>query len=146
MTLTFMAANQVSSEPGSAGFPPVQMLRLLRLVRSARILRFVGPLRILLLQIVSALKSVVWAFVLLVGIIYLFALLLGVCIVAYDGSVAVSSHWNSLSNIMISLFLAVTGGFDWEAPAQALKSVHEAMFWILVVYIAIITFAVLNVV
>merc|ERR1719188_2055197 len=49
-------------------------------------------------------------------------------------------------NIMISLFLAVTGGFDYEIPLATLKSVHESMFWIFLAYVSVISFAVLNVV
>merc|ERR1711959_703282 len=52
----------------------VRLVRVLRVLRVARIVRFLTALRMLFIQIIGTLKSVFWAMVLLVLIVYTFGM------------------------------------------------------------------------
>merc|ERR1719375_257341 len=54
-------------------------------------------------------------------------------------------NWSSLSNTMYTLFMCITGGTDWGAPAPALYAVHPGLLYLLLFYVAFCLFAVLNV-
>lgn len=133
----------------------VRISRLLRLLRIARVVRLVRALRILIHSILSTLKSLVWAMILMGIIIYSFAILFTQSITDFVNQPSLEPdtdldhlmhHWGSLARSMFTLYLVVTGGKDWEDICMPVYGVDPGLLIVLLVYISFIYFAVLNVV
>lgn len=147
-----------------------RITRLVRLTRIARITRFIKALRTLVSSIVFTLKSLVWALVLLILIIYGFGIvftqaaamfleshssegphlclgeqrdLQGISASTLDG---ICLYWNDLSSSMLTLFMSICGGLSWEAALRPMLEVSHLYASLLLFYIAFSYFAVLNVV
>lgn len=145
IAMIFILMNSTFDVAGTVVSGMMQTVRFIRVFRSARLLRLLQPLRMLVLQIVAALQSVFWALFLLGAIIYIFSLLIGI-IIASSGATNLGNYWGSMPRIMTTLFQAVTGGIDWQFPVDELAKVHPVLHYIFLVYIAFVLFAVLNVV
>eukprot|EP00929_Paragymnodinium_shiwhaense_P034643 TRINITY_DN1881_c0_g1_i1.p1 TRINITY_DN1881_c0_g1~~TRINITY_DN1881_c0_g1_i1.p1 ORF type:complete len:645 (+),score=77.52 TRINITY_DN1881_c0_g1_i1:49-1935(+) len=135
-------------------FRVLRITRMFRLLRIARILRFVRALNLLVLSIMITLRSLVWATVLMIIIIFTFAIFIcqsiadsykncGTdCVVDPD----LNLYWGSLPSASLSLFQIITGGKDWDDLARPLMERSQLLLFILVVFITFSQFAVLNVV
>jgi len=133
-----------------------KMLRLFRLTRLLRIVRTVRqlkPLRVLVHSIASASKSVFWALMLLVMIVYAFGVILTQAATEHtEGGARVDdedlvSYYGDLYLSMLSLWMAVSGGINWNqltAPLEGTGNATWMMFFL--VYITFVYFFVLNVV
>jgi len=145
---------------------PVSSLRALRILRLARIVkavrlmrvfRFVRALRTLISSIFHTLKSLFWALMLMVLIVYVFGVLFSQAVNSYLldpenpdlpdlAFEAAQRHYDSLWGTMVSLFMCISGGTNWEnvlAPLRAISQLWELLF---LFYVAFTYFAVLNVV
>jgi len=128
----------------------VRTMRMLRILRIARLLKVVRPFRLLIWQIIGTLRSVCWALLLFLIIDYIFALFFAQAVAhSQDAMKAaeIQKYWSSLSGIMSTLFMSVTGGVDWENAISALdhlgdlKRIYRFLF---MAYISFVLFAVLN--
>jgi len=140
----------------------VRVVRLMRLFRIARFVRFIRALRTLVFSIVSTLKSVFWAMMLLGIIIYVFAILFTQAATGYTMAVLIGDdtvvkiseeqhdrlllYWGSLGSSMISLFMAISNGISWELISTPLGQVGGMYMFFFLGYITFVYFAVLNVV
>lgn len=140
----------------------IRVTRLIRILRITRIMRFVRALRTLVYSILVTLKSLVWAMLLLIMIIYLFAILFTQAISEHlagkpvgesdDGCSEENStyllqrYWGSIMTSMTTLYQAISGGVSWDVVAYPLYQVHTTLFLLFCVFIAFAYFAVLNVV
>jgi len=145
----------------SSQFRILRMLRVTRLIRGIRVLRlvrFIRALRTLVHQIVSTVKSLVWALCLLVMIIYLFALWFCQAAAAeFNGRVDIAAalaqgtesplllHWSTVPRSMLTLFQAITGGVSWIEVARPLSDLSFLLVILFIVYICFAQMAVLNV-
>jgi voltage-gated sodium channel len=151
-----------------AGIDAVRVIRVLRLMRLGRVIRVMhhfSELRIMVRSVLVCLAPLCWACILLLLIQWCFGVFF--CTLAADhissnlngkspaeqdswlqeGEVAtLSKYWGSLWMALYTLFLSVTNGLDWQAAADSLSIIgwHPYIFYIL--YIALTSFAVLNVV
>merc|ERR1719424_1476737 len=134
----------------------VKVLRLLRLARLLRIVRTIRefrPLRVLVHSILFAGRSVIWALVLLIIIMYAFGIALSQAVVDHASEHGIPEdddlmkYFGTLGLAMMSLGMAVAEGISWHIFTDALKTVGNGE-WVAVfmVYIAFVYFAVLNVV
>jgi len=128
----------------------LRTMRMLRILRVARLLKVIRPFRLLIYQIIGTLRCVCWALLLFLIIVYMFALFFAQAVAHSEKAVlepAIQKHWSSLSIIMSTLFMSVTGGVDWENAISALsylddfKEFYRMLF---IVYISFVMFAVLN--
>merc|ERR1711957_1076660 len=62
--------------PGASLGKLLKMMRMARVMRLLRMIRFLSHIRVMVTMIIGSLRSLFWLFVLLAGIIYVFALLL----------------------------------------------------------------------
>jgi len=127
-------------------------------VRLMRIFRFVMALRMLITSIMHTLKSLFWAMVLLVLIIYAFAVLLAQVVndhmvdpgesnpLGIDDEAAAVKYFGSVQNTMLTLFMSNSGGVNWENVLGPLKTISLAWVFVYLFFIAFTYFAVLNVV
>ena len=126
-----------------------KITRLLQVVRSLRIVRFIGALRALVSSVIDTTRQLVWALILLVLVIYSFAILFtDACQdhmfrVGHDE--VMSEHFGSVYSSCTTLFQSILAGMDWKAAADSLLPL--GIFWVQLfnLYIAFCGFAVLNV-
>ncbi|CAE7443123.1 Cacna1h [Symbiodinium natans] len=138
-------------------FRIIRLTRTLRTVQFVRIFRFVVALRTLLTSIVSTLKALVWALLLLALIIYVFAVMFSQAVNDYllDPEAptlpereheACVLYFGSLWRTMTSLFMSIAGGTNWEELLFPLELISPVWTFAFLFYIAFTYFAVLNVV
>lgn len=138
----------------------VRIARVMRIFRILRVVRFIRGLRTLLFSIMCTLKSLVWAMLLLIIIMYVFGIIFTQAIsdhlVEADENAAqedesphnqlLRQHYGSLTTSMYTLFESVAGGLSWGAMTQPLNTVGIMCNVVFTVYVAFVYFAVLNVV
>jgi len=164
--LAFDPQDEESSNfAGITGIRTLRIIRITRLVkvaRLARVLRFIMALRTLTQSIIYTLKSLMWAMVLLVLIVYTFGVLftqvVNDAMGTSDGPFSVDDdsldaakaaagvYFGSLPKSMLSLAMSISGGVSWEQVLAPLEVIST--FWVIMYlfYIAFSTLAVLNVV
>lgn len=142
----------------------IRITRLIRIFRITRIMRFVRALRTLVFSILCTLKSLIWAMLLLLLIVYVFGIIFtqaasdylvgkGIYVDALpsawappDEIISLRRYWGSLSTSMFTLFKAIAGGLSWQEAVDCLELAGVAMVLIFLFFIAFAYFAVLNVV
>jgi len=132
----------------------MRVVRILRLVRVFRVVRFFRSLRVLISSILHTLRSVIWALTLLTLIMYTFAILFTYCYTDFvtnnsDNSPDAETlrrYFGSVPLSMLHLFAAISDGISWINMSSPL--LEAGWFWLalFLAYIALATFAVLNVV
>eukprot|EP00435_Cladocopium_sp_Y103_P002469 s2627_g1.t1 len=142
---------------------PIRLARALRGVRVMRLFRYVGALRTLLLSIMSSIASLFWTIVLLVLLFYSFGVLLTQLVSDYCRDQAIaetgdlnaspecsnltySRFWRSVPEAMLTLFMAISGGIDWDDALIPLQEVSPIAVAAIIFYIVITVFTVVNVV
>jgi len=130
----------------------LRLFRLTRLLRLVRTFRSLKPLRMLVHSIIFAGRSVIWALVLLLMIMYAFGVILTQAVAEHtEGGTRIDDedlvwYYGDLYRSMLSLWMAVSGGINWKdlsAPLEATGNAHVMLF---LLYIAFVYFFVLNVV
>jgi len=130
-----------------------RFVRLLRFMRVFHVFYSFQQLRSMVDCITASLKSMSAAIIPIAFLVYAF----GVYITAFvidlaqerpdlieDGQLA--EYFGSLPKSLMSLFQAVTGGIDWSDLFKPLMKVSPYLGFVLVLYVAIMVIAVLNVV
>jgi len=131
----------------------LRLLRLVRIVRIVKVMRFVADLRMIIYSIWRSISLFFWSVVALI-------LLNFICSVYFTEFVltnkvngvirnrtTINPYFGSLTQTMISLFQAVTGGIDWRDLTDVLSK--ETSPWIILpflVYVAFNQIAMLNVI
>eukprot|EP00441_Pelagodinium_beii_P034893 CAMPEP_0197643520 /NCGR_PEP_ID=MMETSP1338-20131121/16808_1 /TAXON_ID=43686 ORGANISM="Pelagodinium beii, Strain RCC1491" /NCGR_SAMPLE_ID=MMETSP1338 /ASSEMBLY_ACC=CAM_ASM_000754 /LENGTH=742 /DNA_ID=CAMNT_0043216785 /DNA_START=94 /DNA_END=2322 /DNA_ORIENTATION=- len=128
---------------------------VLRLVRALRLVRFIAPLRTLVMMVYSTLKTLFWALVLLAAILYIFAVLLtqssleflasaqAESMTAFDKDTLLSNY-GSLPRSFYTLFKSMCGGVSWGEPAKPLGDIGVSLLLIYSAFISFVIFAFLN--
>lgn len=144
-------------------FRVIRLTRLLKMVQFLRIFRFVMALRTLVQSIMHTLKALFWALLLLVLIVYVFAVLFAQGVNDYvtsmpdapDDGFACSDidvvqsgmkYFGDLQVSMLSLFMSIAGGVSWEEVIAPLRIISPVWTLCYIFYICFTYFAVLNVV
>lgn len=151
----------------------LRLLRLLRVVRVARVIRairFCSDLRVMVHAVMGSARSLLWASILLVSIMFMFGVFVMQVAVPLlknnpvdpdlpvpadlsteevsDGQTAfvIKKHYGSIARAMFTLFMSVSGGMDWSEAAGPLKEVHWALEYVFAGYIFFTVFCCLNIV
>jgi len=134
----------------------LRIARFLRVVRIARVLRFVHALRTFIYSIMATLKALVWALVLLFGILYVFGILFTQTVSDYfieedeanisQESAVLHEFWDSLPKSMFTLFKSISNGISWHECVHALHVLGWIWVAAFLVFVSFTYFAVLNVV
>eukprot|EP00428_Durinskia_dybowskii_P029043 CAMPEP_0170233322 /NCGR_PEP_ID=MMETSP0116_2-20130129/16406_1 /TAXON_ID=400756 /ORGANISM="Durinskia baltica, Strain CSIRO CS-38" /LENGTH=724 /DNA_ID=CAMNT_0010484115 /DNA_START=49 /DNA_END=2220 /DNA_ORIENTATION=- len=130
----------------------LRTVRLVRVFRVVRIVRYVRALRTLIFSIACTLRSLVWAMILMLMILYIFAILFTQAVTDYIDEIPVENLpkntllWGNLPRSMLTLFQCVTSGVNWNDALTPLGNAgtHWVVFFIM--YICFTYFAVFNVV
>ncbi|CAK0877442.1 unnamed protein product [Prorocentrum cordatum] len=125
----------------------LRLFRLTRLLRIVRTFRQLKPLRVLVHSIVSAGKSVFWALMLLIMIVFAFGVILTQAVTQHTkGGTRVDDEdlllfYGDLFRSMLSLWMAVSGGINWHELTAPLVETGDATWMMLfLVYITFVYF------
>lgn len=145
-----------SANVESSFFRVVRFVRLARALRGIRVIRlihYVGALRTLVFAIASTAGSLVWTLLLLILIFYIFGVIFAQIVVdncVLHGQTCdnenLALYWNGVGTSMVTLFMVVSGGVNWEDIYRPLREISSIAVVGLVIYIIISVFAILNVV
>ncbi|CAE7676252.1 Scn11a [Symbiodinium sp. CCMP2592] len=140
----------------------LRLARALRGLRFFRMIRYFSALRALILSIVSTMSSLLWTLVLLFLLFYSFSVIIMQMVSDYCRYLAVirSSdknavpecpeslrlYWPGVAESMLTLLFAITDGISWEQALNPLREVSVLAVAVLIFYIIISFFTILNVV
>lgn len=133
----------------------IRVTRMLKTLRLLRIFRFIVALRTLVTSIISTLKNLFWALMLLGIIIYAFAILFCQAVRTHLTDPAMpplpeevrdqaERFFGTLLDTMLSLFMSITNGVSWNLILIPLKEVHVVWVVFFLFFIAFTYLAVLN--
>lgn len=134
----------------------LRLTRIIHIIRASKMLTFIRALRYLVFSIVSTLKSLVWAMVLLVLIFYTFGTVMTEAATEFrvhsagnyddEDLETLELFWGDLLTSILTLFMAISGGVSWIEPLEPVKKMGSLWVSLFVIYIGFTYFAVLNVV
>eukprot|EP00438_Fugacium_kawagutii_P004613 Skav229004 [mRNA] locus=scaffold127:351160:353900:+ [translate_table: standard] len=149
-------SNLLGGQDGGSGVN-LGFLRLLRLckivkiLRVFRTLRFFSELRLMLDCVVGSLMNVFWCLIMLLFVMYVFALLLQQGVVQHlseSGSegLELKEYFSSVGVTVVTLFQSCTSGVDWSGPYDALEEAGFFLQTAFLLYIAFVFISVWNIV
>lgn len=140
----------------------VRLIRALRGMRLVRLFRYVVALRTLLLSIIATTGSLFWTLLLLITLCYSFGMAIAQFVMDHcrfeaidrthdpnaipDCPANLRKFWSSVPDSMLTLFLAISGGISWDEAFRPLREFSPLGTALLLLYIVIAVFAILNVV
>lgn len=141
----------------------VRIFRTIRVFRVVRAMRLIRSFRLLLHSLLNTGKSLLWTMVLLLSILYVFAIVFTEAVSEYviakspsrGSSLTLDARlnrlelfWGDVPKSIFTLYKAIAGGISWHECAAPLQEIQLHMVWIplFVGFIALIQLAVLNVV
>lgn len=142
---------------GGGGAVPklLKVTRLARIMRIVRMVRFLQPLRIMTGLIWGSMMQLMWLFLLLFGVMYVFAVVLTQGASDYRFSTSprssqivseVEKYFGNLIKSIYTLFLSMTGGVSWGEPADNTQQVGQIYWIVFLFFVFFIFFSVLNIV
>lgn len=155
-------AQQYSPQLGTMPFSQIADLRLLRVVRLLRAFRFVQAfdslhgLRVLLQTVLVAVRSIVWAVLVVLFTLYVFGVLMTQGVLEHlaghpelrDGGEVeeLLASFGTLDRSMLTLFKIMTAGIPWHELMPAIFLLERIYLAIFLTYVAVAYFAILNIV
>lgn len=131
----------------------LRITRLVRIIRIIRIVRFIRALRTLVYSIIGTIRSLVWAMLLLIMIIYVYAVIFTQAVADHllsGGGLTprpgFALYWSSVPRSMLTLFEAIVGGISWDVALVPIFDVGWPWVFLFIIYICFTFLAVLNVV
>lgn len=127
--------------------------RMVRVLRVIRVMRLFRELRLMVCSIIQSMVSLSWALMLLLIIMYLFAIIFMHAATLYvqekeaqhDVRDALQGWFGSVGRSMYSLLLAVTGGEDWFQIVEPLGHISDFYLVLFAFYVLFVVIGVLNV-
>ncbi|CAE7039850.1 Cacna1h [Symbiodinium sp. CCMP2456] len=152
-------AESVADMSGLRAFRIIRITRIVKAVRLMRIFRFVMALRMLVSSIVNTLKSLFWALVLLILIVYVFGVIFSQAVndflqdqepgapsVTEQGREVLQARFGTVLDAMLSLFMSITDGISYVELLTPLSTLSGLWIFVFLFYMSFTYFAVLNVV
>lgn len=132
----------------------IRVARVIRVIRVFRVMRFFRAFRVLMTMIFGTMKNGAWATMLLMLIMYVFAIIFTQSTSDYLLVVGDSSsyydtlvfYYGTVPRAVLTLFKAIIGGIDWENVVQPLTDVGPVCVFLFLLYIAFVQLVVMNVV
>jgi voltage-gated sodium channel len=133
-------------ESGGGQLTILRIFRIFRLVRIFRLLRFFRKLWLLVSSIAGASKLLIWVWLLLVIIMYIFAVFMTRVVGnTHNDDPVAQKHVGSVSQSMLTFFIIMTLE-SWPDIARDLGPIEPVSIPVIVLYLTVTTYAVLNVV
>lgn len=142
--------------PAGRIFQIIRFSRLTRLLRVIRVMRFIPPtIKVMVHSIMSSFSALLWVFMILLLIMYAFALIFMHGVTAHfeeeNGrdpilDAMLMEHYGTIFDGIISLFGSISGGLNWRELLRPLLEVGGMYGCFFVFYIYFMIFGALNVV
>jgi len=145
----------VASAPANMSFVRLfRTLRLARVLKMIRLVKMLNDLRVMVAGILSSLKPLAWALLLLGIIMYVFS----VCVLQFvaervtnlpaedTDAVELRQFYSSLTHTMRTLWMSISGGVDWGDASRPLGDIHSLLEGAFILYVAFALLCVLNIV
>lgn len=134
----------------------VRLVRITRVLKVVRVMRLFKHLRVLIAAIGNTLKAACWAVVLLCMILYIFGIAITQSVADHVGAKRnvedpiqdddpLLHYFGSLLKGILTLFMSVCGGIDWEEASGPLLEISWLIAALFICYIIFVTLCVLNV-
>jgi len=133
----------------------LRVLRVVRFMRSVRQLRFFMQLRIMIQSIMFSLRPLLWATIVLVGMFYMFGIILTQGVIdslkehdSWDdeSSAELRSCFGTLEGTALSLFQAMSGGINWGELFDTLSPLAFQFRCVFVFFVLFAIFGATNVI
>lgn len=132
----------------------VRIARILRGMRLARWLNQLREFRKMIFAMTVSMRTLVWAIVLLLFLVYGFAIwftsqcveAVGQGLLSAEVSADSQRHFGSLSKSMLTLWMVITGGYNWINVITPLWEVDSVLAVLFLAYIAVAVLGVMNIV
>lgn len=130
-----------------------RVLKISKLGRLVRVLRFFRELRLMLMSIKASMTSLFWALCMIAFIVYIVGLVLlqGLTGMLLDGTAdpdleeSVKLHFGSVTDTVVSLYKAGTGGEDWGVYYRIVEPSGILYSYLFLLYVAFFTVSVMNI-
>lgn len=132
----------------------LRLLKSLKMLRVVRLLRSMRELRMILSAVMGSLTSMMWSLLLLVTVLYMFALICLQGMIAYleisgdivkdDVYEGIMAYWGSVRTAMLTLFMCSTGGMDWVNAYNALSHAGPFFRLVFLAYMSFFMFVISN--
>jgi len=132
-----------------------RIMKLVKILRAVRIMRFFAELRIILNSIMGSFTSLLWSFAMLGFIFYIFGLILVQAVTGYfqgqgdeldvDIRKGLTKSFGSVQASILTLFLSVTGGQDWEHYYWQIERTGVMSVVLFIFFIAFMQIALMNI-
>ncbi|CAK0854763.1 unnamed protein product [Prorocentrum cordatum] len=137
-----LLGNFVLSQNSLAFLRVARILKVVKVTRVFRVLRHsgLGELQRMVTQVLGSLRSLVWCFVLLAFITYVFAIffvysLCDLPSVDEEHLEEILAFFGSVSQTMLTLLQATTGGIDWRDVHAVLSEAGSLVAFCFVLYV-----------
>lgn len=154
----FTGSSSGDADAVMGNFSVTRVLRIVRIVKVARVIRvmkFFQELRVMVYSIMNSLKSLVWVCLVLIILLYLFAITFTSGVTTYLDSSAkwqdpansdLVKYFGTLDRSFVNLYMAMSGGNDWTAYYDELEKMQSMYHYLFLVFITFAIFAVVNIV
>jgi len=130
----------------------VKAFRVLRAARMIKGISFVRELRLMVASILCSLVSLMWSMLLMLLMLYTFSIFLMQTIESYAKEHGFErlhedtpKFYGTLSDCMLSLFMGISGGMDWQEMVRPLEGISRWYVLCYVVYVIFVVFGVMNI-
>lgn len=134
----------------------IRFVKALKALRVIRLMRSFRELRLIVVSVLGSARSLAWSLVMQVAVCYIFALIIVQGVVDalrqetdIDDDVwreDVMDRWGSINKAMLTLFMAITGGIDWNTVFDPLGGLGPIFPWVFLLYIVWVIFVMANVI
>eukprot|EP00928_Gymnodinium_smaydae_P053243 TRINITY_DN37280_c0_g1_i1.p1 TRINITY_DN37280_c0_g1~~TRINITY_DN37280_c0_g1_i1.p1 ORF type:complete len:710 (+),score=128.78 TRINITY_DN37280_c0_g1_i1:50-2131(+) len=132
----------------------LRVLRFGKIARVLRLIRFCSPLRLMIMAIWSSIKSLTWAMILLMFLLYILAIV--ICQGAVDflndsnksaeDMKQIEEYYGTLYRVGYHLFAAVAGGISWVELVNRLRMMGTSYTGLFLLYVVFLYFALMNII
>jgi len=134
----------------------LRLMKMLKMLRVVRVMRFFRELRMMLSSIIGSFGTLLWSILMLSLLTYIFGLCFLNAVTGYledtprqeiseETMSLINDYWSSVFQSTVTLYMAVTGGSDWEPLAKPIRQTGDFYYMLFLFYIAFSAVAVLNV-
>jgi len=133
----------------------MRILKVTKISRTVRLLRFFTELRLILHSLMGSLHSLFWSMAMLALVFYIFALILVNSSTSYlvfnfevmdEADVnLVKQYLGSVQQAMLTLYMTATGGDDWSVYYSVVQSTGTFGATVFILYVGFIEIAVMNI-
>eukprot|EP00930_Biecheleria_cincta_P071484 TRINITY_DN58994_c0_g1_i1.p1 TRINITY_DN58994_c0_g1~~TRINITY_DN58994_c0_g1_i1.p1 ORF type:complete len:696 (+),score=132.23 TRINITY_DN58994_c0_g1_i1:144-2231(+) len=130
-----------------------RLFRFVRVLRIVRVIKSFQSLRLLAFSIIESFASLMWCFIVVVVVIYLFAIFILNGVTEHyralpDGADVseLAKYWGGVIRAMTSLFKSISGGMDWDDLLSPLRDVDWFYEPVFCFYVFFMLIGVLNVI